>query len=331
MINSDEINKCQVELFARIQKMLPEKSALVHVVSDLLGIGIDATYRRLRGAKSLSLGETIKLCDHFRISLDSTISSTNEMKIQCEYAPYNFRNLDDYINYVKIINYSLEDFRQMPESEILVSVADVHLFNILSYNELTIFKLFSFQKNMNSFSGGFDDFAKEIPVEELSKSCKNTVKYYNSIPSFEIWTTSALESTLRMIDYHYEMGHFYNSQTPLLICKQLIDMMDKVQIWTEKGTKGEHETPFKLFIIDIDIGNTFLLFRNKERANCFVRLYTINGLNTSDKYFCQEIESLLRNLAKRSTLISNASEKDRHKFFNSQRQKIQVLIAKIQS
>ena len=62
-----------------------------------------------------------------------------------------------------------------------------------------------------------------------------------------------------------------------------------------------------------------------------VKLYMINGLSVSDEDFCKETENWLHNLIKRSTLISGASEKERHKFFETQKQKIENLIKKIQS
>jgi hypothetical protein len=61
-----------------------------------------------------------------------------------------------------------------------------------------------------------------------------------------------------------------------------------------------------------------------------VKLYTINGLNISDVRFCKETEDWLNNLVKRATLISGTSEKERFKFFNSQKQKVRNLIEKIQ-
>jgi len=42
--------------------------------------------------------------------------------------------------------------------------------------------------------------------------------------------------------------------------------------------------------------------------------------------FCQETELWLRNTAQRGTLISGSSEKERFKFFNAQRQKIENLM-----
>jgi len=94
----------------------------------------------------------------------------------------------------------------------------------------------------------------------------------------------------------------------LLLCEKLLDMMNKLQNWTEKEAKGPKEAPFKFYLSETEISNTFILFKIKERNVCMVRLFTINGLNISDERFCQETEKWLLNTTKRATLLSGASE-----------------------
>jgi hypothetical protein len=60
-----------------------------------------------------------------------------------------------------------------------------------------------------------------------------------------------------------------------------------------------------------------------------VRLYTLNALSISDEQFCKETENWLQRLVQRATLISGASAKDRFIFFNSQKEKIENLIKKL--
>ena len=109
----------------------------------------------------------------------------------------------------------------------------------------------------------------------------------------------------------------------------LIEMMNTLQNWTETGKKGTNGAALNFYISGIDIGNTFALFKSPVSADCFIKLYSINCLSTTDKIFCQEKENWLRNLAKRSALISGTAEKERHKFFDSKRQKISLLLEKI--
>ena len=53
MENSLKKNNEQVMFFEEIKKSLPPNESLVNAVSEMLNIGIDAAYRRIRGAKPL--------------------------------------------------------------------------------------------------------------------------------------------------------------------------------------------------------------------------------------------------------------------------------------
>jgi len=101
--------------------------------------------------------------------------------------------------------------------------------------------------------------------------------------------------------------------------------------WAKKGTKGANDVPYKLYISEVDIGNTFILFKCAEWSNSFIKLFVYNGLNVFDDSFCQITENWLQQLVQRATLISNTSEKERFKFFNTQRYKVQALMEKIQN
>jgi hypothetical protein len=72
--------------------------------------------------------------------------------------------------------------------------------------------------------------------------------------------------------------------------------------------------------------NSFILLKETEKTNCILKLFTINSLYITDEQFCSETENWLDHLSRRATLISGASERERHKFFSSQRQKVRFLI-----
>jgi hypothetical protein len=56
----------------------------------------------------------------------------------------------------------------------------------------------------------------------------------------------------------------------------------------------------------------------------------ISQLVTTSPVFCDQIERSLRNLMKKSTMISGTSAKERHRFFNSLHEKVKVLRCRIE-
>ena len=333
MKNQEIKNEHQLALFNKIQQTLPDKNSLVYVLSDLLEVGADATYRRIRGEKPISFAEAVKLCKHFQISMDALADvATDSNFIRCRYSPLDFNDIKDFMTFVQVSSDIFEKTRLTPDGEIIMSAVDVPIFHILPYRELTYFKLFSWSKSTYDFTTDYETFVKEGGTNEtLEKNYDKIMKNYQLIPSTEIWTTNTTDTILRLLNYHSEMKHFSNKTTPLLLCEQLLNLLNTMQIWAEKGAKGPKDALFNLYISATDIANTFILFKQAGRSNCSVKLYTINGLGISDERFCQETENWLRKSARRSTLISGASEMERFKFFEGENRKIRHLMDKVQS
>ena len=329
MKNQVKKSEEQVKFFKMIQKNLPANLVLVDVISDLLNVGTNASYCRIRGAKLLDFDEIMILCKHFHISLDPSGISDNK-QFQCNYMPLDLKDLNNYKAFVQTIHANLDNFISTHRSEIILSAVDIPLFSIMSHKELTYFKLFSWSKNVYGFSSKYEDFVKEIEAHDLHKNYHEKIaRKYQLIPSSEIWTAETIDPILRLLLYHSEMTHFDDNKFPLFLCEQLLELINTLENWSEQGIKNSNGA-FKFYVSEINSGNTYVLFKNAETSNCMVRLFTINGLRIFDKHFCKETEKWLRNLASRATLISESSEKERCKFFNGQRQKIKLLIEKIQ-
>ena len=323
------MNNHQMMLFTLIQKTLPQNLILVNVVSELLNISYDAAYRRIRGDKPISLEEAITLCNHFNISLDSLAKATDEKNIQCQYSPIDLSDLSSYIAYLQELAGSIESARMAPDGEIIFTAVDIPIFNYSAFKEMAFFKLFAWSNSVNSFTGNYDEFVKRLDIPKLSNSFDKIVKNYLLCPSTEVWTDNTIDQIIRLLYHHYEMGHLGNEDFPLLICGELWELINTYHQWTETGCKGSSETPFKFYVSDVDLSNTYVLYRKNETINCDLKLFTINHFDIFDQRFCHEMETWLNTAIQRSTLITGAAEKYRYKFFSEQRQKIIYLVNKI--
>ena len=312
-------NENQVLLFDLIQKVLPTNLAMVDAISDLLNISTDAAYRRIRGVKMLDFEEAVLLCNHFKISLDTFVNLSHKEQIHFRFTPL-VNNMQNQVVYLQNLLDDIDSVR-IAEGEMIISAANLPDFNYFSYRELILFVLFVWDSSVYGFTGSFDKFTKNVDFNILLDYYDKIVKSYQLVPSTEIWTTDTIDRLLTLLNHHYEMGHFNDEKFPLLLCEQILDLINMLQNWAEKGSKGPHNTPYKLYVSEIDINNSFVMIKKENTAKCLVKLFTVNGLSTTDERFCQEIENWLDNTKQRATLISGASEKERHRFFNSLKQK----------
>ena len=320
----------QKRLFDEIQKNLSAKCALVDIVSEVLEIGSDSAYRRIRCDKLLNIKETYTLCKHFNISFDLLMDVRNIHQPDYVYHPLDVSKPNDYQSYVLYISKSLEKLRISDGSNILMSAVDIPVFHLIYHKELTFFKLYTWVHSVYNYEGSFDDFVNAIATPELDGYYQKIIKDFELTPSTEIWTENTINTTISLIKYYTDIRKFPDKKIPLLLCEQLLIILAKLQNWSETVRKGNNTTPFQLYLSEIEIENTFILLKQSGARSCAVKLFTINILNVFDKDFCLETEKYLTKLTQRSVLLCGSSEKERIRFFNAQQQKVRFLMDKIQ-
>ena len=330
MDNSENLFEIQNRLFEEIKKNIPQQYALVDVVSEVLNTSSDSAYRRIRCDKLLNIKETYTLCKHFGISFDLLTDVKSRNQFNCIYRPINLSTISDYHNYIVALSTNFGRLRTIDDSNILLSAADIPVFHLISQKELTLFKLYTWSHSVNNYEIRLDDFIKEIETSEIVSYHQKIVRDYELISSSEIWTENTINTTLRLISYYVDICKFPNKDLPLLLCEQVLNILNKLQKWAENSSKGEHKTPFQFYVSEMALENTYVLMRQSEQTSCLVKLFTINSLNVLDKEFCRETENWLNKLSQRSALLCGNSEKERIKFFNTQRQNVRFLMEKIQ-
>ena len=75
-------NELQTRLLEQISNKYQRKSEAVDILSNLLSIGKDAVYRRLRGDTLLTPDEIGQLAKAFDISLDAFVFENNKQEHQ---------------------------------------------------------------------------------------------------------------------------------------------------------------------------------------------------------------------------------------------------------
>lgn len=331
MDNSEKIFEPQKRLFDEIQKNLPAQFALVDTISEVLDISLDSAYRRIRCETLLSIKETYTLSKHFRISLDMLMDVKNINQFDCIYRPINLSVPNEYESYMFALSKNIEKLRSSSDSSIIMSAMDIPVFHLISKKELTFFKLYTWYHSVYNYKGCMDDFLKEIDTPEIIGCYQKIIRDYEFIPSAEIWTENTVNTTLRLISYYLEICMFLKKDLPILLCEQILDILDKLQKWAENSYKGEQKASFQLYVSEMEPENTYILMKQSGLTNCVVKSFTINSLNVLDKGFCMETENWLNKLAQRSDLLCGNSEKERIKFFNTQRQNVRFLMKKIQN
>ena len=330
------VSTTQINFFKRIKETVPPHFSLVDEVADILKLSNDSAYRRLRGETALSIDELKLLCNHFHVSLNDADEENPEAIV---FAYKAIDNTDITLEkYLSAIDEDLSKISLFPQKEIIYAAKDIPLFHHFQFPELAAFKIFFWMKSIldcPSHEGLVFD-ANNIQQSDVELG-KKILRTYINVPSTEIWTEETLNSTVKQLEYYWESGFMVDKDTALLICGQIHDMMVHIQRQVERGVKYLHteepsanEGNFKLYYSEVMIGNNNILVKAGSTQVTYVTHNTLNYLITTNQGFCNETDFWLKNLIKRSTLLSGASEKQRNQFFRKTFESIKQVKTKIE-
>ena len=333
MTNTQEIQK---RFFQQIREQLPAHLSLVDEISDLLGISADSTYRRLRGEKQLTLDELVILSEYFHISLDIFLNSPKQS------IPFSQIKVDaDTFQVERYLQFALERAQTLAahdDSEMLMIVNDMTIFQLLQFPELAAFKLFFWQKSgLNFPSLKRSRFSLDAIDENLLKIGKAVVKEYVKVPSVEILGVEAINSFLRQINYYLELGFFENPRDSLTICDKIIELIRHFYQEADLGFKFPYQTKpvgkagtFTLYYNELFVIDGLVLNRLGSSYSTFIATGPLNLVETSNPDFYHSKYEWAQNLMGRCILLSGVSEKERNKYFTQMEDRVVEFKQKIE-
>lgn len=323
----------QNQLFDLIKKQIPANYSLVDSIAELLEISNDSAYRRLRGETLVDIHELLLLCSHFKISLDK-LSSNSSNLVSFNYQPLS-NNQHTLLEYLQNILGDMKKINAVENKQIVFTSEDIPIFHYFKYDILTAFKLFYWDKsilNANTYEG--KKFNPNLVQPEAIQAAKEIFDLYIKIPSIEIWTEDTIVSVLKQIEFYWESGLFENKEDALAVINQLQGMVTTIQQDAELSSKLRNNvattTPnYTLFWSEVTIGNNCIQVTINDVQMIYFSFNTFNSMSTTHTSFCNETDTWIKNLIKKSVQISGVSEKQRYQFFMKVNNYINVLKKKI--
>ena len=331
---SDSSFEMQEAFIKHLKQIVPANVSLVDDIADLLQISNDSAYRRLRNETELSLDETYKICKHYRISVDSVFSNKGD-SVTCNYIKLT-DSLDNFENYLTSLLTQLMRLQKSENAKIIYAAEEIPIFHSFFSKELAAFKLFYWQRSvLNIPEYQTKKFEWGLIPEKQLELANNIHQTYLQIPSTEIWTDETIQTTIKQIEYYFESGAFKEKEDAIVVLQELKKMMQAINRYAESENKNETKkslvTPFNLYNSDLVIGTNCIHVSVSNSFISYISFNTMNSLTTTNQLFCEEIEHWMKNLIKKSTLISSIAEKQRFQFFSKAYKAIDLCIERIKN
>jgi len=322
----------QLAFMTKVKTAIPANVSFVDELADLLKTSNDSAYRRIRGETLLSIDEITAICSYFKVSLETAAQPDSET-VTFNYRILNGRS-EDFKNWLATL---LDNVKRISASggSVMYAADDVPVWHHFFRDDFASFKVFYWLKSiLNAPEFENKPFDKDLIDPDLVIKARELLSEYNKLNSTEIWTEDTLNSTLKQIEYYWESGFFTDRATALLMCDCVEEEVTILRRNAERCSKLEGENGatienFSFYQSEIMVGNNSILANIGETKIAYVSNNTFNFMTTMDRSFVNENETWLRNLLRKSILISGVNEKQRNKFFTTLKHKIDGLRATI--
>jgi len=329
-----ETNELQQQLFTYLKENIPPHLSLVDELCDLLDLSHDSVYRRIRGEKPITLTELKKICEHYHVSVDQLLQLENNSILFD--APDMNGTPTAFVEYLNAMLRQFKYFNSFKTREIHYLCKDSTIWNFYLFPELAAFKTFFWSKTINNqaaLSSKTFSF-EEFPFSDCFEVGQQVLREYNTIPCVELWNLESMHSTINQIAYYRDAGNFKTTKDFEAVLISFLQMIDHLQLQAEKGVKfmpGDtdvaYRAPIQLYVNELILGNNTMAMKLDGNPVTMVTYSVFHYLFTRDPRFFVKVMTSFDTLLGRSTLISKTGEKDRNRFFNALRQKVNSLRA----
>ena len=315
--------------FQHVKTKVNDHVSFVEEIADLLGISTDSAYRRIRGEKPISFEEIQKLCRKFQISLDHILSLDSNSTVF--YGNWLGTENFDFEKYLSDMLLQLSSIAAIENSILYYETKDIPPFHHFQFPELANFKYFFWMKTILSYPEYSKMNYEDCNLKEIvKKTGLEIIRTYCKIPSVEIWSAETITSSIHQIEFYKESGIFKKKETVEAVYEELLKLVNHIEAEAEAGEKyiyseqpkGEKNN-YNIYFNEVFLGHNTILVEATGSKTVFINHGVLNYMVTRDKKFCDATLKSLENTIRKSSLISIVNEKERHRYFQSLRDKIE--------
>ncbi|MCC8088893.1 MAG: hypothetical protein LIO79_06480 [Rikenellaceae bacterium] len=314
----ENLNK---ELIDSMKAKLPGGTNLANLLMDILYIGKEAVYRRLRGEVPFTLSESVIISRKLGISLDQLIGKSFNGNALFALNIINHADpLDSY--YSRMCEWSDTLYAMIRDdySELDTSSNLLPNFFPMKYPVITRFLLFRWMYQQNLINCiDKDCFDKlTIPDKLADKQEELSVNVQKITKTCFIWDKMIISDFINNVKYFAGINLFSDGNISD-IKFNLMYLLDDMEEIAARGSYN-NGNQVDVYLSNINFETTYSYFRSQSVEMGSMRVFGVNTVTTQDAETCAYVRNWINSLKKFSTLISQSGEMQRIQFFKSQRE-----------
>ena len=311
---SKNLNKVLTE---NVLNNIPQNIKPVDYITDILDIGRESGYRRIRGEIPFSFEEVSKLSLELGFSIDEVIGQNKHKRIFFDFE--NDSTLDPHDTFTIMLNGYYNHIMNMFRAKEVESIIALNKFMIIfSIGSDNLFRFFYYKWIHQTQDVPMNYYYADVVVPSDIKILYNKIKYYMQ---FIGNTTYIIDkyiylNVFKEIHYYYKRKLITNEELQILRA-ELADLLTATEKLVQKGMNNFNSPSFfYLSSLNIEANASYNQYDNNTITHFWV--YPVNPIVITNKDVCMMQKQWLESLKKYSTLITKSNEVVQAEFFNIQ-------------
>lgn len=308
-------------LISIIQDNLPSNVKLVNYLMEILCLGKESAYRRIRNQIPFTMDDVIKLSYELNFSLDEVIGASKEKRVFVNVKENDFHDgkqtfaqlLKTYLDFVKKLI-------KAENKEVIASLNHIPLISFIPYDHLFRFFYYKWLHQLHGVSSSLSLSEIVVPSEiiELKNKVYLAIKQAPQISHTYIWDQDVFLNRIKIIRYYYKRNLISDEELNL-IKKDFHGVIDWMERLVQSGT-DETQSRYYFYLSILGVESNCILANRDNEPEAYVGSYSILPMQMTNSEVCNMLQKALCSQKKYSTLITQCNEFLQVKFFEKQRQ-----------
>ncbi|PPK88860.1 hypothetical protein CLV84_1834 [Neolewinella xylanilytica] len=316
----------QHAFFDRLSKRFASRSELVQAIAQVLHVGKDAVYRRLRGDTALTADEMMLLAETYRLKL----GVGQEKAVPTLRFPDDRYTIRNEFDHFLQLHRRWGELKRLPGANFDFASPELPMYYELATPMLRSFKIFMFGLttwNLTKWKGL--SFSPSLIDDELHRIVEDTIRQHYGVPARELWSVGVLDVTLRQVNYMVQIGKFERTDHVEQIFDELFLIVDHLEQMVRTGKRfplgekpGDNSPNFRVYHNELSNTSNVVIVKSDIRPFLFTTLVTPNYVATANPELCAEVQCWFDNLVEHGNALHAESGKYAAHYFGYLRTQI---------
>ena len=328
----------QNQFFRRLEQKFSKRKDMVNAIGEVLHVGRDAVYRRLRGDTALTADEMMQLANRFGIVLRLD-NGNRVIGDQLIIYPSWQQHITSEVVYFANLARQVEQMAAMPDAVLDYATPELPLYYELMMPTLLAFKTYVYgQTSWNIERWAGKPFHPSLIDPAIGAYVDRILPVLFNLPGREIWSVGILDVTLRQIEHAVEVGRLVDRTVIGQMFSELSNMIDHMEQMINAGKRflpGQQPTPdavdFRIYHNELTNTNNVILVKSPQQNYVFTTFVNPNYLISTNEQLFVKLSSWFDNLIASSNVMDVVSPRYHRKYFAQLRRTVTAAQGRVEA